>query len=468
MWKRILNTDLKIHLAISLLLGICVTVFIFVYDFVEFSFLNIMPGYTFALALMNSIVGGVVAILTCLAILTAVAKLKKREEIEESEKKFHSVSSASQDAIVMLDSHTHILFWNDNSKKMFGYSEEEVLGKSLGSVIEHTPVFQKPKGNSGSGFLGRQDLDKKTIEFIANTKEGNEIPIELSLSGVKSDGEWNTIGIIRDISDRKRAEVKLEAAYSRIKKAQVKLAKVGTSEAVGKMASGVVHDVKNPLTIILQGAEYLSETIKTDDESVASTLNYITDAVSRADNVVRGLLDVANLSKLNLSSQSLEGIIENALSAIKFQLDQKKVKVSKEFEKDLPRVMIDPQKIEQAVTNLLVNALHAMPDGGEIRIRMSQEKLSELPWDIKRKLNEDFEDSDIFQVCQVEDSGTGIPEDMLDKVLEPFFTTKQSQGGTGLGLSSVKNIIELHGGVIDIRNRADGLGAIATVVLAAQ
>jgi|GEM_PF-1319690 len=246
----------------------------------------------------------------------------------------------------------------------------------------------------------------------------------------------NFTGIPLLESEDKRVLVFVEDV-TELKKTQFQLIQAEKMETIGRLASGIAHEVKNPLAIILQCVEYLVKNISTDDKNISMTLEYIKEAVKRADNVVRGLLDFSGTSRLDLEMRNINIIAERALFLLKHQFDRYHIRVIKELQEDLPLVEIDENRIEQVFVNIFLNAISAMPQGGEILIKSF------------------YEPGDKTVVFKIEDTGVGIPEDILDKIFEPFFTTRRTSGGTGLGLSVVKNIIDLHNGKIFIQNRKD-------------
>lgn len=235
---------------------------------------------------------------------------------------------------------------------------------------------------------------------------------------------------------RKKAEEALRVAYHELKETQTQLIQVAKMQVVGGLASGVAHEVKNPLAIILQGVDYLSSKIKTADDNVSFALQNIHDAVKRADTIIKGLLDFSSISRMELKPQSLNSVLDNALLLLKNQFTRYHIHVIEDFGKDMPDIIIDKNRIEQVFINIFINAIQAMPDGGTLTVRT-------------------FLKGSTLGV-EVEDTGKGILEDILDKVFDPFFTTKRNIGGTGLGLSIVKNIIEMHKGTIKIENKKEG------------
>jgi signal transduction histidine kinase len=173
------------------------------------------------------------------------------------------------------------------------------------------------------------------------------------------------------------------------------------------------------------------------------------DAVLRADDIVKGLLDFSKLSKLDTALKNLNEVIGESLALVKHQLDRYHIEVVKDFGSNLPQVRIDRNKIQQVFVNLFMNAIYSMPDGGQLKIKTCARYPKDGP-------------ADIF--VDIEDTGTGIPEDILDKIFDPFFTTRRDMGGTGLGLSIARTIINLHEGKIGIGNRKDCRGTKVTLM----
>jgi signal transduction histidine kinase len=234
----------------------------------------------------------------------------------------------------------------------------------------------------------------------------------------------------------------LQNEHIKFKTAQTQLIQAEKMAIVGKLSSGVAHEVKNPLAIIIQGIEYLKEKLKTKDESVSSALKDVEDAAGRADNVVKELLDFASVSKIVTAPENINLVMDNSLLLMKNLLDKNNIKIIKNFEENIPDVQLDKNKIQQVFFNIVLNSIEAMAAGGDITIRTYTQKQEDERW----------------VTVQIEDTGVGIPEGIAGNIFEPFFTTKHDKGGHGLGLSVVNNIIEMHGGKINISNRKDANG----------
>lgn len=161
--------------------------------------------------------------------------------------------------------------------------------------------------------------------------------------------------------------------------------------------------------------------------------------------------------------EDLNSIVEQSVRLVKHQSVRSQITISKELGTDLPPIMLDRFKIQQVLVNIVTNAIHATPPGGTITARTSLHPLtliSNRPGDPN---TDSWNTGERAVFVEVEDTGTGIPEDKLSKVFDPFFTTKPTGKGTGLGLSVSRQIVEMHGGSIDIRNRDEG-GVKVTIV----
>jgi len=270
-----------------------------------------------------------------------------------------------------------------------------------------------------------------------------------------------------EIDKRRKAEADLTLAFQQLQQAQAQLIQAEKLETVGRLASGIAHEVKNPLAIILQGIEYLSRKAAPADEGVGAVITDMTEAVTRADSIVKELLDFSGASQLEKKTQDIIPVIEKALLLIKHNLDKFHIEVFRDFPEGLPRATIDANKLEQVFINIFENATHAMEKGGRLSITLFAKRVSEEDEGVGKRKADFLRPGEEVLVVRVEDTGTGIPAQFVAKVFDPFFTTKRHIGGTGLGLSIVRNIIETHNGRITIVNRRDTPGVRVEIVLKA-
>jgi signal transduction histidine kinase len=232
-------------------------------------------------------------------------------------------------------------------------------------------------------------------------------------------------------------------------------------KSVGRLAAGIAHEVKNPLAIVRIGVEFLKSHLA-KDEATLPVIREMSDAVHRADEVIRELLDFSAPKKLALAETDLNHLVEHALQLVRGER-RGDIQVVREFQRDLPHLRLDPGKMNQVFVNVLTNALHAMDGGGVLTVRTYAKQLTGVGSNIADVRSESFRVGETLVVAEIDDTGVGIPDDKLAKIFEPFFTTKPTGKGSGLGLSVVKTIIDLHGATIDLRNLPEG-GARVTLM----
>jgi len=246
-----------------------------------------------------------------------------------------------------------------------------------------------------------------------------------------------------------------------LKNTQMQLIQAEKMESIGRLAAGVAHEVKNPLAIIQMGADFLKAELA-DNNTAAEVLHDMEDAVARADGVIKGLLDFSHDKQLNITPGDINAIIERSLHLVSHEMRQHQIQLQSDLAQDLPAIGLDHNKLQQVLINLLMNAAHAVQKNGAILLRSRQ-----IPLNDKALLARDSTHSFTLgqQVICVEllDNGPGIKAADVEKLFDPFFTIKPVGEGTGLGLSVSRNIIQLHHGIIDIRNRQEG-GALVSLV----
>lgn len=234
---------------------------------------------------------------------------------------------------------------------------------------------------------------------------------------------------------------------TRQKEAESRLILSEKMSSLGILSAGVAHEIKNPLAIILQGIEFLE--ISAPEKGASDVLSMMKEAVFRAGRITRDLLTFSRENAYEFVEIDLCQIITETLSFVDHIFSLKQIKIVRNFPDGLPKVKADPNQIKQVFINLLTNSAEAMPEGGTITI--------------DAHVAENIRKEKIIQVIIV-DTGPGISEEDRERVFDPFYTTKKKSGGTGLGLSVVKGIIEKHKGDIKMQNEP-GKGAKVTIEL---
>jgi two-component system NtrC family sensor kinase len=230
-----------------------------------------------------------------------------------------------------------------------------------------------------------------------------------------------------------------KAALDEKERTQKQLIQSEKLAALGIVAAGIAHEVKNPLAIIIQGVEYLKSSTGSDTHLV-EVINKINKSAFRADSIIKGLLSFTRQMPIQAQQVDIGPVIEETLSFIEHQLKLKHIKLVTQFSPDLPKVTIDINQIKQVFLNILLNAIDAIQDGGTLTI--SADAAGSAP--AERQLR-----------IIVADTGCGIASDKLEKVFDPFYTTKDSTGNAGLGLSITKGIIDKHHGTVRIESEVD-------------
>jgi len=294
-----------------------------------------------------------------------------------------------------------------------------------------------------------QAVQQRTQALTAEIRERKRV--EEQLRTANEDLRVHENELLRTVGE-------LEWSHAQLKATQFQLIQAEKMEAIGRLAAGVAHEVKNPLAIIRAGIDYLASTPAGNDGTMPSVVQRMGEAIVRADSVISEMFDVSAAHELELAIEDLNNLIEQACVLVKHELARCPIRLAMDLSPDLPPLWLDRAKIKQVFINLLTNAIHAMPDGGSLTVRTRMATLAKTGVDRRRSAGDlgRFPLEQPVVVAEVDDTGIGIPEDALPRVFDPFFTTKEPTQGTGLGLTVSKQIVELHGGIIEIRNRPEG------------
>ncbi|MFH0797390.1 MAG: ATP-binding protein [Candidatus Omnitrophota bacterium] len=267
-------------------------------------------------------------------------------------------------------------------------------------------------------------------------------------------------------TERAKAE-ELAKAYKRLEDMQNMLIQAEKIKAVGQLASGVAHEIRNPLAIIVQGADFLNNRITPKEKDVAEVIQMIEDNVGKADRIVSTLLDFSKATRLTLKAEDINAILDNSLLLVQHEVKGKNVGIIKELAGELPEVSADKEKMEQVFINLFMNAVQAMPNGGKIFIRSCLTQLDTPGNGVGIRSGDSFKLGERVIMVEIEDTGEGISKENIKKIFDPFFTTKGPKMGTGLGLSVTRNIITMHRGLINF-DSYEGKGTKVMITLRIQ
>lgn len=308
-----------------------------------------------------------------------------------------------------------VLTYNQLALELLDLKEEKIKGCDLRTVIDF-----KSTGISKTLSQCRSVIEH---EMIFQRKSGRAIPLSLSVTPIATDKETcsGAVILLRDLSEIKRLEDKVRRSE--------KLA------AIGELAAGVAHEIRNPLSSIKGFAQFLSHALKERPEEREYAYIMVRE-IDRINRVVSDLLTYARPVTLDQTLVNLPGLIQHTIKLMTGDAQAKNVSITPLLSDDLKDARLDANQITQALLNLLLNALQAIPVGGEIKIGADRQEV----------------DNQLH--IWVEDNGPGIPKDLHGKVLDPFFTTHDK--GTGLGLAIVHKIVENHQGEIHIQSPVEG------------
>ncbi len=338
-------------------------------------------------------------------------------ELRTSKERYRKLVDGISDAVILIDSQKNILSWNSAAQEIFGYSFEEVVGKSID--ILYSPFKGIVTDNMGEILDG---------EGVFIKKNGLLFPGVVSSKPLQEGADVGRVVVIRDITHQKE-----------MKRLEKQLLQSDRLATIGQLAAGVAHEINNPLANISLYAQMLLK--KTEDENAKSKLKTIDDEANRAAHIVQGLLEFARQSELKLNPININTEIDKVLSILNHQFNDIKVTTILE---PLPLIYADSGQIRQVIIDILTNSIQAITKNGEIMIRTTAKQ-------------------DHIEIS-ISDNGYGIPRENMDKIFDPFFTTKEPGEGTGLGLSICYGIINRHSGAIDVRSEV-GIGTTFTIKL---
>jgi two-component system, cell cycle sensor histidine kinase and response regulator CckA len=342
--------------------------------------------------------------------------------------------TSMKDCFVLTDMEDNILFVNPAFIETYGYSDEELLGRNVS-------VLRSP--NNSPEILGK--ILPLTIaggwngELLNRRKDGSDFPVELWTSVVcdESGAPVALVAIARDISERRLSENERKSLEEQLRQAQ-KL------ESVGILAGGIAHDFNNILAII-SGYTSLMARGRITSDSLPGTYEGINTAVQRGTNLVRQLLTFARKSDVSYESLDTNVTVEELMGMIRSTFP-KSISVNVQLCKDMPPIRGDVSQIHQALLNLCVNARDAMPLGGTLTVRTDTVNGTLLKRHFADALH------DLYVHVAVSDTGVGMDEDTRKRIFEPFFSTKATIGGTGLGLAVVYGVVKSHHAFIDVQS----------------
>ena len=375
--------------------------------------------------------------------------LTERERVEgilrESAAQLRAVVDTAVDGVILIDADGRILKFNPACEKLFRYQADEVIGANVKMLMP------EPYRSGHDGYIRNfvTTGEKKIIgigrEVIGRRKDGSTFPMDLSVGEAKQDGSSIFVGVIHDLTDRKRTEAQLIQAQK--------------MEAVGQLSGGIAHDFNNLLTVIVGNAEHLSEQLSARQD-LKRLAEDICNAGERGAELTQRLLAFGRKQLLRPVETECNKLLDSIHKLLRRTL-REDVEVTTQLDPELRVAFADPSQLESAILNLALNAQDAMSSGGRMIISTANASLDNR----EHNIHPDVRDG-AYVVIAVTDNGEGMPKAVLDRAFEPFFTTKEVGKGSGLGLSMVYGFAKQSNGHVSIYSEP-GLGTTVRIYLPA-
>jgi len=325
--------------------------------------------------------------------------------------------------LLVIDPDGKIASFNQTAEAVLQRSSREMLGKKA------TKLIPRKLSSVIDEFEGKRGIMEKEIDCVL--EGGKVVPLEVSVSSLREDNgtPLGDVILFRDLTEVQSLKREIERNQ--------RLA------SLGRLAAGMAHEIRNPLSSIKGFATYFRERYKEIPED-QKTAEIMVQEVERLNRVIGQLLEFARPPKINKKPTPMHTVIQHSLKMIQRQAQEKNIGISTNLSPEIKDVSLDPDRINQALLNLYLNSIEAMEHGGTLSV--------ELSWD---------HDSKRAKIA-VSDTGVGINKEDLVHVFDPYFTTKQS--GTGLGLAIVHRVIESHDGEVRVESEP-GKGTTVTILL---
>ena len=322
------------------------------------------------------------------------------------------------DGIISNDMQGNILTFNNTAANMLGYSPEEVLGKINVRELYPPGVPREIKLKIDDPALGGKGI-LENYETMVLHKDGTLIPVWLTARIIYEEGrEAGVVGHFRDLRERKRMEAEI-LSNERL-------------SALGRTAAHISHEIKNPLMLIGGFARQVLKEFPGDPEKNKEKLQIIVDEVQRLEGFLEEVGGYAKISEPQKKLGDLNALLQETCDRLKPSLREQGIILRLEMAENLPQVWFDPVHLRQVILNIAKNGIEAMPAGGTLAIASGREAAR------------------VF--FQISDTGEGIPPDVMEKIFQPFFSTKSK--GSGLGLAISQKIMEAHQGKIIIESES--------------
>jgi two-component system sensor kinase FixL len=346
------------------------------------------------------------------------------EQVTRSEP-LDALLEAAVDAIVISDRDGVMVRVNAAATRMFGYETKQMLGQNVRMLMPDPDHSQHARYIQNYHDGGKPRIIGLGREVTALHADGNSFPIHLSIGEIAGQERARFVAIIRDLS-------RLKATQDTVKELETHLAHADRLVVLGELTAGIAHEINQPLTAIAAfadaGSRLLDSKAPGARDELCNVCSRISQQARRAGDVVNRLRRLARRGDLSKTSHHVDAMVNSVLLLFEHELKNSGITIETSFEPGLPLVIVDEIQIQQVLVNLVKNSIDALQASG-----------TRLP-----KILVQAQRRGAMLEIDVLDNGPGVPEDFVNRLFEPFYTTKMY--GVGLGLSICKNIAVAHGG----------------------
>jgi PAS domain S-box-containing protein len=369
------------------------------------------------------------------------ARKKAEAALRETRDYLNAIVENTPDIIITTNLAGAIVSFNRGAERILGIERTKVLGSNI------EDLYVDPDERRALALYLSEQEQSVNYETQLKAADGRIVDIDLTLSHLRNTGGdiIGTVGISKDVTEKKRVEAELEQKKAELEEAQLQLLHTEKMASLGKLATSVAHEINNPLGGILLFCEMILEDVPGDDRS-RPDLMQIREQTLRCKDIVKGLLEFGRMTGTHYAFIDLNRTVEQGLALFANQAIFQNISIERNLDPHLPQIMGDSSQLNQVFTNLIINAVDAMDGQGKLTIRT---------W-----LDEEAEQVAV----EFSDTGRGIEPEALPQIFDPFFTTKPVGEGVGLGLSTSYGIIKRHNGTIDVASEP-GAGSTFTVRL---
>ena len=364
--------------------------------------------------------------------------------LREREEETRLILDTALDAVVTFNEAEQILSWNAQAERMFGWSRQAILGRSLVATI--IPEIYREgylEGLQNYVRTGFSEILNHRVELSGLHRDGHEFPLEMAITAVRSKGQFIFSGFFRDLTERRQTEEALRKSGEQLRQAQ-------KMEAIGTLAGGIAHDFNNILSSII-GYTELAMAQSGVGHAVVPRLQEVLQAGYRAKKLVRQILTFSRQDESGKKVVFLQSIVEEALNLLRASLPST-ISLESDLQSETSPVLADATQIHQVVMNLGANAEYAMREsGGKLVVKLDQIDVKEDSPLLRQGIS-----VGPYIRLAVSDSGKGMAPSVQKRIFDPFFTTKGVGEGTGLGLSVIHGVVTSHGGTIQVESREGG------------